>query len=123
MTNMARCEQGYLCDVCGEEVESIRESDLYLRFVIGELPSRQLLAAPERHLRCNPVNAQFIEDPDFAPVYATGFFDRRELDPQYVQQRTLLITRGWKRLLELADNAQSVPLPDYPLPEFRLPQP
>jgi len=116
---MARCEQGYLCDVCGDEVESIRDSDLYLRFVIGELPSRQLLAAPERHLRCNPVNAQFIDDPGFPAVYAPGFFDRRELDPQYVRQRTTLITRGWKRLQELADNAQSVPLPEYPLPEFR----
>lgn len=58
---MVRCEQGYLCDVCKQEVESIRDSDLYLRFVIGELPSRHLLAAPERHLRCNPVNAQFID--------------------------------------------------------------
>ena len=29
---MARCDQGYLCDVCGDEVENIRESDLYLRF-------------------------------------------------------------------------------------------
>ncbi|MFM7867556.1 MAG: hypothetical protein ACKPHU_25370, partial [Planctomycetaceae bacterium] len=97
---MARCEQGYLCDVCGDEVESIRDSDLYLRFVIGELPSRQLLAAPERHLRCNPVNAQFIDDPAFPAVCATGFFDRRELDPQYVQQRTTLITRCWLRLQE-----------------------
>lgn len=43
---MARCDQGYLCDVCGEEVESIRESDLYLRFVTGELSSNELLARP-----------------------------------------------------------------------------
>ena len=43
---MARCDQGYLCDVCGEEVESIRESDLYLRFVTGELSSNELLGAP-----------------------------------------------------------------------------
>src|SRR5262249_26300165 len=28
---MARCEQGYRCDVCGQEVEAINESDLYLR--------------------------------------------------------------------------------------------
>ncbi len=32
---MARCDHGYLCDVCGEEVDSIRDSDLYLRFVTG----------------------------------------------------------------------------------------
>ena len=73
---MARCEQGYLCDVCGQEVESIRESDLYLRFVIGELPSRHLLAAPERHLRCNPVNAQFIDAPDFPPVVVEGVIEQ-----------------------------------------------
>ncbi|MEY3458202.1 MAG: hypothetical protein RL215_1359 [Planctomycetota bacterium] len=116
---MARCEQGYLCDVCGEEVHSIRESDLYLRFVTGELPSRHLLAAPERHLRCNPVNAQFINHPDFPPAIVEGDFDRRTLDQDFVQQRSELLTRGWIRLQELADAAQTVPLPDYPLPEFR----
>ena len=38
---MARCDQGYLCEVCGEEVEDISNSDLYLRFIIGEIDSRQ----------------------------------------------------------------------------------
>ena len=32
---MAKCEEGYLCDVCGGDVEEIVESDLYLRYVIG----------------------------------------------------------------------------------------
>ena len=27
---MAKCEEGYLCDVCGGDVEAITESDLYL---------------------------------------------------------------------------------------------
>jgi hypothetical protein len=89
---MARCDQGYLCDVCGDEVENIRESDLYLRFVIGEIAAKSLLAAPERHLRCNPV---------------------------YSQQRAELVTRGWLRLQELFELAQTIPLPEYPLPEFR----
>jgi len=116
---MARCDQGYLCDVCGEEVENIRESDLYLRFVIGELASKQLLSAPERHLRCNPVMAQFIEHPDFEPVVVEGDFDKRHFDPGETQQRVELVTRGWLRLQELAEKAQTVPLPEYPLPEFR----
>lgn len=116
---MARCDQGYLCDVCGDEVESIRESDLYLRFVIGELPSRHLLAAPERHLRCNPVNSQFIDTAEFSPVILEGDFDRRLLDQEFVRERTDLVTRGWHRLQELAELAQTVPLPEYPLPEFR----
>lgn len=100
-------------------MENIRESDLYLRFVIGEIASKQLLAAPERHLRCNPVTAQFIEHHDFQPVVVEGDFDKRLFDDDYVSQRSALITRGWLRLQELAELAQTVPLPDYPLPEFR----
>lgn len=116
---MARCEQGYLCEVCGDEVESIRDSDLYLRFVIGELSARQLLTAPERHLRCCPVNAQFIDDESFEPVAVEGDFDRRLFDEDFVRERSTLITRGWKRLQELAEQAQTVPISEYPLPEFR----
>ncbi|MEZ6063638.1 MAG: hypothetical protein R3C19_25090 [Planctomycetaceae bacterium] len=118
---MARCDQGYLCEVCGEEVESIRDSDLYLRFVTGEVDSRQLLAAPERHLRCNPVSAQFIEDGEFDPVAVDGAFSKTQLDRDFVRERTELLTRGWRRLQELAEIAQTVPLAEYPLPEFRCP--
>jgi len=116
---MARCDQGYLCDVCGDEVENIRESDLYLRFVIGEIAAKQLLSAPERHLRCNPVTAQFIEHEEFDPVFVDGDFDKRLFDPADVRTRIRLVTRGWLRLQELAEQAQTVPLPEYPLPEFR----
>ena len=116
---MARCDQGYLCEVCGDEVESIRESDLYLRFVTGEISSQGLLATPERHLRCNPVVAQFISDPAFPPVVVEGDFDKRLFDPADVHDREQLITRGWLRLQELAELATTVPLPHYPLPEFR----
>ncbi len=116
---MARCEQGYLCEVCGDEVESITESDLYLRFVIGEIRSSQLLASPERHIRCNPVLAQFIDHPDFAPVPVEGDFDRRLFDPEDTGRKAELVTRGWLRLQELAAQPQTVPLPQYPLAEFR----
>jgi hypothetical protein len=119
VVSMARCDQGYLCDVCGDEVENIRESDLYLRFVIGEIVAKSLLAAPERHLRCNPVTAQFIDHPDFEPVVVEGDFDRRLFDADYSRQRAELVTRGWLRLQELFEQAQTVPLPEYPLPEFR----
>jgi hypothetical protein len=119
VVDMARCDQGYLCDVCGDEVENIRESDLYLRFVIGEIAAKSLLAAPERHLRCNPVTAQFIDHPDFEPVVVEGDFDRRLFDAEYSLQRAELVTRGWLRLQELFEQAQTVPLPEYPLPEFR----
>lgn len=116
---MARCEQGYLCEVCGDEVDSIADSDLYLRYVIGEIRAQLLLAAPERHLRCNPVLAQFIRHPDFPAVTVEGDFDCRLFDPQETARRCELVTRGWLRLQELAAQPEPLPLADYPLPEFR----
>ncbi|TMQ33115.1 MAG: hypothetical protein E6K70_14920, partial [Planctomycetota bacterium] len=71
---MALCEQGYLCDVCGQEVEEITDSDLYLRYVLGEVHPEQLHLLRERHIRCNPVTAQFIVDPGFEPVRCEGAF-------------------------------------------------
>ena len=55
---MARCEQGYLCDVCGQDVAEITDSDLYLRFVLGEVEPEKLHILRERHIRCNPSVAQ-----------------------------------------------------------------
>ncbi len=114
---MARCDEGYICEVCGEEVHHIGESDLYLRFVIGEMDARSLLAAPERHLRCNPTEAQFIADTGFDPVIVEGPFDKRTLDEAYVTQREALVTRGWQRLQEL--RGMRIPINEYPLEEFR----
>ena len=34
---MAICERGYLCEVCGGDVAELAESDLYLRYVLGEV--------------------------------------------------------------------------------------
>ena len=110
---MARCEQGYLCDVCGEEVEDITQSDLYLRYVIGEIDAHALLAAPERHLRCSPVQAQFIVDENFEPVMVEGPFDKRLQDPDEVRRREDLVTRGWRRLQEL--RTLNIPISEYPL--------
>ncbi len=114
---MARCEQGYLCDVCGEEVENLTVSDLYLRYVLGEIPVRDLLAAPERHIRCNPTQAQFIVDPEFPPVVVEGMFGKSFLDPVDAARREELVTRGWRRLQSLF--GQSIPVSEYPLEEFR----
>ena len=113
---MAKCDQGYLCEVCGDDVPEITDSDLYLRLVIGEISPRELMTAPERHIRCNPIQAQFIVDPEFEPVSVTGPMDKRLLDPVDVQRRETLVTRGWLRLKELA--ASGLPFNEYPLPEF-----
>src|SRR2546421_484369 len=114
---MAKCEEGYLCSVCGDDVENIWDSDLYLRYVIGEVDPETLHTLRERHIRCNPVLAQFIVDDDFVAVTVEGDFDKRHLDPSYVRQRQSLVTRGWRRLKEIA--SLDLPIIDYPLPEVR----
>ncbi|MDA7980556.1 MAG: hypothetical protein MPJ50_17500 [Pirellulales bacterium] len=115
---MAKCEEGYLCDVCGGDVENITQSDLYLRYVIGLIDPEELHVAGERHIRCNPALAQFIADEEFTPpVVVDGPFDKRSLDPEYVRQRERLVTRGWHRLREV--QSQDLPIIEYPLPEVR----
>ena len=114
---MAKCEEGYLCEVCGQDVEEITHSDLYLRYVIGMLDPEVLHTSSERHLVCNPALAQFIVDDDFPPVYVEGDFDKRLLDEAFVRQREILVTRGWRRLKEIA--GLDLPIIDYPLPEVR----
>lgn len=114
---MARCEEGYLCDVCGGDVESITDSDLYLRFVIGMVDPETLHTTRERHIRCNPALAQFITDADFAAVTVEGDFDKRRLDESFRRQREQLVTRGWQRLREI--EGQELSILEYPLPEIR----
>ena len=93
------------------------ESDLYLRFVIGQVRSNDLTQSPERHIRCNPVQAQFIVDEAFEPVVVDGVFGKQELDAEHVTQQEDLTTRGWQRLREVVGS--SLPVDEYPLPEFR----
>lgn len=114
---MAKCEEGYLCDVCGQDVERLIDSDLYLRYVIGMIEPEVLHTSRERHIRCNPAIAQYIVDDDFSPVAYPGPFDKQSLDPDFVRQRELLISRGYRRLKELA--GVDLPIIDYPLPEIR----
>lgn len=114
---MAKCEEGYLCDVCGGDVEGITASDLYLRYVIGMIDPETLHTTRERHIRCNPALAQFIVADDFEPITAAGPFDKRQLDAAFVRQRELLVTRGWRRLHEIA--GQEMSILEYPLPEVR----
>ena len=115
---MAKCDEGYICDVCGQDVAAMTDSDLYLRFVIGMIEPEVLHTARERHLRCNPALAQFIVDERFSPVVVEGPFDKRQLDPEFVRQREELVTRGYGRLWEL-ERGQEPRIIDYPLPEVR----
>lgn len=114
---MARCERGYLCEVCGKEVEELTESDLYLRYVLGEVDPELLHKLPERHIRCNPVLAQFIVAPGWTSIAIEGPFAKTELDPQFVALEESRVTRGYLRLEELG--RLGLPIHDYPLPESR----
>ena len=114
---MAKCDEGYRCDVCGEDVENITDSDLYLRYVIGQVDPETLHTAHERHLRCNPTLSQYIVDAAFGPVTAEETFDKALLDPEFVREQEELVTRGWRRLSEVA--GKDLPIQQYPLEEFR----
>ena len=110
---MARCEQGYLCEVCGRDVEEITGSDLYLRYVLGEVPLYQLHQLRERHVRCNPALAQYIVDPEFPPVLCDGMFAKSNFDRQYVADEEARVTRGWRRLRAIP--SLGLPIDEYPL--------
>ena len=110
---MARCDEGYRCEVCGRDVEQMTESDLYLRYVLGEVPIYLLHRSPERHIACNPALAQYIVDPSFAPITCEGPFDKRSLDAEFVAGEEKRVTRAWRRLQVLP--GLRLPLDQYPL--------
>jgi hypothetical protein len=114
---MAKCDEGYLCSVCGGDVAEITDSDLYLRYVLGWVEPEVLHTTPDRHLRCNPALAQFIVADGFEPVELDGEFDKRLLDANYREQREQLVTRAWQRLREVIK--LGLPIVEYPLPELK----
>ena len=110
---MAKCDEGYRCEVCGRDVEAITESDLYLRFVLGEVPLEMIHRLPERHIVCNPALAQYIADPDFPSVHCEGAFGKAYLDSAYVQEEEARVTRGWRRLQAIP--TLGLTIAEYPL--------
>ncbi|MGL4553802.1 MAG: hypothetical protein ACRC33_21775 [Gemmataceae bacterium] len=110
---MARCDEGYLCAVCGADVAEITESELYLAFVLGEVGVEELLKRPDRHIPCAAERAQYVVDPAFPAVRCEGFFDKATLDPMYVTAEEARVTRGWRRLQEVV--RLGVPIGEYPL--------
>ena len=112
---MAQCERGYLCEVCGEEVEDLTESDLYLRYVLGEVDPEKLHVAPERHIRCNPTLAQFIVVDGFESVVVAGYFGKADLDPEFVASEQARVTQGYMRLKDVF-GTEGLPITEYPLP-------
>jgi hypothetical protein len=112
---MVRCEQGYLCDVCGEDVERITDSDLYLRYIMGDVSPLELPTLRERHVRCNPATAQYIIDPEFEPIRCEGIFAKDNLDTAFVAEQENRVSRAWRRLQAIP--TLGLPITEYPLPE------
>lgn len=108
---MADCDRGYPCEVCGADVENVLDSDLYLRYVLGEVPLERLHLQAERHIACNPALAQYIADARFAPVVHEGAFDKRLLDAAYVRCEEERVSRAWRRL-------QAIPKLGLAIPEY-----
>ena len=109
---MARCDEGYACAVCGRPVAGVADSDLYLRYVLGEVSAAELPGAAERHLRCNPAVSQFIEDDRFEAPVVDGPFGRAALDPAFVASEVARVTAGYRRLREAV--RLRLPIERYP---------
>lgn len=116
---MAKCDEGYLCEVCGQPVERLSDSALYLQYVIGWIDPETLHTRRECHLICQPTLAQFIEHEGFQSVTVEGDFDRRKLSPDFDLSRAELVTRGYRRLRELQSSRRGLPISEYPLAEVR----
>jgi hypothetical protein len=110
---MARCDEGYRCEVCGRDVEAVTESDLYLRYVLGEVPLEELHLQRERHIGCNPALAQFINDPEFTPIFCEGAFAKANLDSAFVCEEENRVTRAWRRLQAIP--TLGLTIAEYPL--------
>lgn len=110
---MARCDQGYLCDVCSRDVESIVDSDLYLRYVLGEVPLFELDHQPERHIRCNSAMAQYIIDAGFEAIACPGPFGKDHFDSEFVAAEEARVTAGWRRLQQIP--RLGISIDQYPL--------
>jgi hypothetical protein len=98
-------------------VESIGDSLLYLRFVMGEVTPEALARSPDRHIRCHPEVAQFIIDDKFPAQHCDGLFAKSGLDSAFVAAEERRVTRGWRRLQEVL--TLSISIDEYPLPEVR----
>jgi len=110
---MAKCDEGYRCDVCGGDVEAMADSDLYLRYVLGDVPLERLHLQAERHIHCHPALAQYIVADDFEPLECPGPFNKRGLAAEYVLAQQLRVTNAWRRLQQIPKLGLAIP--EYPL--------
>ena len=113
---MAKCDGGYFCYSCGEYVDNITQSELYLRYVMGEVPHDRLLELPDGHITCNPNLAQYIVDDRFEldKVVEEPALRKQNRDPDFVREEEERVSRAWRHLQALPGSG--IPMSEYPLP-------
>ena len=110
---MAKCDEGYRCEVCGADVEAVVDSDLYLRYILGDVTLEWLHRMPERHIRCNPALAQYITAEGFKAQTCDGDFNKILMPSDYVDGETIRVTAAWRRLQAVPTLGLSIA--EYPL--------
>jgi len=112
---MAKCDGGYFCYACGEYVDNITQSELYLRYVMGEVPHDRLLELPDGHITCNPDLAQYIVDDRFECDAAVDepALRKENRDPAFVRSEEERVSRAWRHLQSLPGSG--IPMSEYPL--------
>ncbi len=114
---MAECDAGYYCRVCAEYVDGIVDSEIYLRYVLRDIPFAELAGMPEAHIWCNGNLAQYIVDPAFGKtVRVDDDQDKARQDPQTRALMEKVITLAWQRLQGLPDSGLDVT--EYPMPDM-----
>ena len=115
---MAKCDGGYFCYACREYVENITQSELYLRYVLGEVPKEKLLELPDGHIWCNANLAQYIVDDRFDKPFEVDepALRKENRDPEWVRAEEERVTRGWRHLQGLPGSG--IPMDLYPLDRF-----
>ena len=113
---MAKCDEGYLCDVCGRDVAEIADSELCTcAYVIG-LADPKSCTAKERHVRSQST-LYVITDPAFDPPVVVRKEPFKAGPRPDDGPRARIWSRGAGRLPELAGS--ELRIIDYPLPEVR----
>ncbi len=105
---MARCDEGYVCAVCQQPVDTLPESLLYLRYLLGEVGVEALGQHRECHLRCCPEVAQYIVHRDFAAMVCEGPFGKENFDAAFRASEEKRFTEAWTTMHEAAEKGFSL---------------
>ena len=81
---MAALRRSYLCEVCGQDVAVVTDSDLYLRYVLARCHWNACTASRSgTWAATRPPPSTFV-DAAFSLVSVPGDFGKASLDPAFV---------------------------------------